>query len=269
MALAIEYENSVIATLYAVKRNELLMLRDRGTVDEGTLDQYNFLLEDDFTLSDFIVYYTSISEREGITLREAMTTTYELKDTMKFLYVVYMETPSGNKSISNTSTSKIISTINTGKDGKIASAIIISEFKLSHTAARNIRSARQLKNIETFVYSELVFNHMQHMFSPKYRIMSSEEATELLRATNVKFSDMRRLLVDSPTARWLGVESGQMLEVTRTNFQTNSMTRYPIEYLAVVADHGLDPGSIMTSDSIAEYLSEVFGDDLDMDDGDF
>jgi DNA-directed RNA polymerase I, II, and III subunit RPABC1 len=68
---------------------------------------------------------------------------------------------------------------------------------------------------EIFERKELMINITEHELVPRHRALSPEEKRELLDRYKVRDAQLPRILREDPVVRYLGVEPGTVLEVTR------------------------------------------------------
>lgn len=259
MSVKEEFIGSIAETLFKVKRNEVRMMRDRGVLGGAQLAELLPMLDSSYTIDQFIQYYKALSQRSGKTFKGAMSIDYQIGNSFEYYYVAYVETPAQSQSTGNNQVEEVLRNITTKHTGGkyISRAIVISEYKLSAQAKKELNSVRGLKIVEHFLYQDLKVNVMDHFLVPKYRVMTQEEITNLTRSSGINFADFPHMLINDPSARYLGLVHGQMVEVTRFNFQYSTINKTSISYLAVVADSGLKKESILTAEAIAKMSNEL------------
>jgi DNA-directed RNA polymerase I, II, and III subunit RPABC1 len=79
---------------------------------------------------------------------------------------------------------------------------------------------------EIFERKEVMINITEHVLVPKHRPLSLEEKKELLDRYKVKDSQLPRILRDDPVVRYLGVDAGTVLEITRRSVTAGRYVTY-------------------------------------------
>lgn len=102
----------------------------------------------------------------------------------------------------------------------IRNVIFISTTRISPACQSLIHSG-----VEFFLEEELLFNITKHSLVPKHRILKEEEKEEMLRRMKLKPEQMPKILKRDPVCRYLGAESGQVVEITRKS-RTSGTTLY-------------------------------------------
>lgn len=115
------------------------------------------------------------------------------------------------------------------KNLNINHIILVVSVKMS-SACSNIVNTNQMK-IEIFKDEELMFNITKHELVPKHRIISEDEKQQLFVKLKISAEQMPKILKRDPVCRYLGAESGDVVEILR-----NSRTAGVSVYYKIVED---------------------------------
>uniref|UniRef100_A0A6B2LIN3 RNA polymerase subunit H/Rpb5 C-terminal domain-containing protein n=1 Tax=Arcella intermedia TaxID=1963864 RepID=A0A6B2LIN3_9EUKA len=109
--------------------------------------------------------------------------------------------------------------------------IIVLQTKLSAPAKQAIKETTKIGvKMELFLEEELMFNISRHMLVPTHIPLSNEEKNQLLKKYKMKESQIPRLLISDPVAKYYAFESGQVIKIIRPSTIAGTYVSYRIIY---------------------------------------
>jgi len=183
-----------LTKLYQVKRTVTQMLHDRGyIVSQAELDQ---------TKEEFKAKYSEAPSREALTIVKRN------KDDPTDQICVFFpdERKVGMKTIANY--------VERMKEAGINRAIIVVQESMTAFAKRAV-SEMPLYHMEQALETELLVNITQHQLVPKHVVLSPEEKKELLERYKLRETQLPRMQVTDPIARYFGMRRGNVVKIIR------------------------------------------------------
>uniref|UniRef100_A0A7E4VKB1 DNA-directed RNA polymerases I, II, and III subunit RPABC1 n=1 Tax=Panagrellus redivivus TaxID=6233 RepID=A0A7E4VKB1_PANRE len=111
---------------------------------------------------------------------------------------------------------KTIKTICTQmQDQKITRAIVVVQVGMTPSAKQAIQDMAPKYTIEQFLEAELMVNITEHELVPQHIVMTDTEKKELLQRYKLKDSQLPRIQVNDPVARYYGLRRGQVVKIVR------------------------------------------------------
>ncbi|KNZ62367.1 DNA-directed RNA polymerase II subunit E [Puccinia sorghi] len=129
-------------------------------------------------------------------------------ETNQGIFVYYAD----EKSVGIKTMRKFISVL---QERKIEAGILIYSQAMTPSANKVIASMAQQYALEAFQEAELLVNITHHIMVPKHEVMKPEEKKALLARYRLKDTQLPRIQLSDPVARYYGLKRGQVVRITR------------------------------------------------------
>ncbi|CAH9106521.1 unnamed protein product [Cuscuta epithymum] len=193
-------------TVFTVHKTVMSMLRDRGYMVEDA--------EINLTRADFIAKYGDRVTRENLEMQKEMH-----NDSSNKIMIFY---PNDSK----IGVKNIRGCLQRMKAEDITRGILILQKKLAPQARACIAAASSLYLIDVFEEAELLFNIKEHELVPAHQLLTTEEKKRLLEKYTVKESQLPRIFVNDPVAKYYGLRRGQVVRITRESGTAGDYVTY-------------------------------------------
>jgi DNA-directed RNA polymerase I, II, and III subunit RPABC1 len=99
----------------------------------------------------------------------------------------------------------------------IKRTVMIGKGSITPSAKQAIVEVQSHFIIEFFEEKELLVNITEHELVPKHIVMTETEKASLLKRYRVKESQLPKIQVTDPVARYFGLNRGQVVKIIRTS----------------------------------------------------
>ncbi|KAI9633600.1 DNA-directed RNA polymerases ii 24 kda polypeptide [Dioszegia hungarica] len=106
--------------------------------------------------------------------------------------------------------------------------IIIYAEKLSSVARKTMQEMASEYHVEEFPEAELLVNITKHFLVPKHQIMAPSEKAELIKKYRLKETQLPRIMVTDPVAKYYGMRRGQVMKIERASETAGRYITYRI-----------------------------------------
>ncbi|XP_028805362.1 DNA-directed RNA polymerases II and IV subunit 5A-like [Neltuma alba] len=194
--------------LFRVRRTVMQMLRDRGYLVTD--------LEINISKNDFRLQFSGNVRRRDFVINKA-----KKQDSSDQIYVFF---PEESKVTSET----IRTYANRTKSENVFRAILVVRQKLTFFAQKSIAeiSSNFHLEFEVFQESELLVNITDNALVPKHKVLTDSEKKTLLEKYTVKETQLPRMQVTDPVARYFGMKRGQVVRISRNSETSGKYITY-------------------------------------------
>ncbi|KAF7307431.1 DNA-directed RNA polymerase RPB5 subunit [Mycena indigotica] len=110
----------------------------------------------------------------------------------------------------------------------ISRGVIIFPLTMTSAARKVITAMAQQYRLEEFSESDLLVNITHHTLVPRHDVLSLEEKKQLLEKYRLKETQLPRIQVADPVARYYGLRRGQVVKITRPSETSGRYASYRI-----------------------------------------
>lgn len=171
------------------------MLQDRGYF---VADK-----EIDLSRNAFLQKYGDNMKREDLVMKKS-----KRNDSSDEIYVFFPEEEKVGVKTLNTYTKRM-------KENNVFRAILVVQHNLTPFARTCITEIASTFHLEVFQEAELLVNIKNHVLVPKHELLTPEEKKTLLERYTVKETQLPRVQVTDPIARYYGLKRGHVVRITR------------------------------------------------------
>ncbi|KLO13047.1 RPB5 subunit of DNA-directed RNA polymerase [Schizopora paradoxa] len=112
----------------------------------------------------------------------------------------------------------------------ISKGIMIYPEKMTSKARQVIGAMSQNFRLEVFHESDLTVNITRHFLVPEHRVLTQTEKAQLLSRYRLKETQLPRIQLSDPVARYYGLRRGQVMKITRPSETAGRYCSYRIGF---------------------------------------
>ena len=99
--------------------------------------------------------------------------------------------------------------------GNYHTGILVTHVHITPAAMKIVPAVASEVRVECFLESDLLVNITHHDLVPKHILLSKDEKAKLLQRYRLKDTQLPRIQVGDPVARYLGLRRGQVVKIIR------------------------------------------------------
>ncbi|KAH9838360.1 DNA-directed RNA polymerase RPB5 subunit [Rhodofomes roseus] len=204
-------EGDESAKLWKVNRTIHELVKDRG-----------FQVSDDEINMDLATFREHYANNSGSVDRSQLNFfTNHKNNPMTQIFVYFSE----EKSVGVKTMRKMLGIL---EEKNIQQGVIVFPGNMTPSARKVIVAMASQYKLEEFSESDLLVNITHHTLVPKHEVLTPEEKKELLETYRLKETQLPRIQLADPVARYYGLKRGNVVKITRPSETAGRYASYRI-----------------------------------------
>jgi len=199
------------AKLWKVNRTIHELVRDRG-----------FQVSDDEIHMDLATFRSHYANQSGSVDRSQLNFfTNHQNNPMEQIFIFF----SDEKSVGVKTMRKLLSIL---EEKNIQRGVIVFPGNMTPSARKVIVAMASQYKLEEFSEADLLVNITHHTLVPKHDVLTPEQKKTLLEKYRLKETQLPRIQLADPVARYYGLRRGQVVKITRPSETSGRYSSYRI-----------------------------------------
>jgi DNA-directed RNA polymerases I, II, and III subunit RPABC1 len=110
----------------------------------------------------------------------------------------------------------------------VSNAIMVLRVDITPFAKQAVQEMSDSFRIEHFKESELLVDITKHQLVPEHQVLTASEKAELLKRYRLKDTQLPRIQVNDPVARFYGMKRGQVVKIIRPSETAGRYVTYRV-----------------------------------------
>ncbi|KAJ7039608.1 RNA polymerase [Mycena alexandri] len=203
-------EQDETARLWKVNRTIHELVKDRG-----------FQVSDDELSMDLNSFRDTFANNGGVDRMQLNFFAASRLNSSDLIYIYFSE----EKNVGVKSMRKLLQIL---EEKAIQRGIIVFPSTMTSSARKVITAMAATYRLEEFSESDLLVNIVHHTLVPRHDVLSPEEKKLLLEKYRLKETQLPRIQLADPVARYYGLRRGQVVKITRPSETSGRYASYRI-----------------------------------------